>query len=238
MGAQQLRVSMGLLKSSPKITSQYVGDSSTLSTAVPSPVLTSTESTISPSLCPSSPGSPAPWLHGGTCHLNIDSFLLPEALDSDHDVESETADSAHRGLEDTEEPRIQKPKTITLTSRRPPLSFCDVANELSLPGHAATGEWARTIAPRPNNMSADQPVFIRCSSAGLILEPATGWSEQFIAEMERMDKLAAASKTRGEGAARPRMGRSRSPENHVEDELAGEPRGRARFGRYALREFS
>lgn len=211
---------MGVLKLiHPKVPSS--DSSSAAPTAAPSPALTALSS---PSHGASSPASSVQWLDGSLSRLNSELFELPEAVDPDHDFEDHISiDFALSGFDDAEVFSLAG----GIATADPPLRFIDVANEWSLPGHAATGEWARSIAPRPHDVSPAEPLSIRCSSAGLILEPTKGWSDEYVVEMEKMNKLDHASKTRGDGAPRPRKGRSRSPNFHVEPDLVGQPRGRA-----------
>lgn len=80
----------------------------------------------------------------------------------------------------------------------------------TLPGHAATGDVAAAAAPKPTGAGAE-PLRLEPSPEGLMLIPASGWPEDFVAEAEKKELAASKAKTRFEGGRRPTRGRSRSP---------------------------
>lgn len=80
----------------------------------------------------------------------------------------------------------------------------------SLPGHAATGDAAAAAAPKPFGVSAE-PLSLQLGPEGLMLIPARGWPEEYVAQAEKKQLAASKAKTRFEGGRRPTRGRSRSP---------------------------
>jgi hypothetical protein len=120
------------------------------------------------------------------------------------------------------ERRLQKIPYPQLESGFLPAELMLTKSWLSHAGHAATGQWAAAMAPRPCHMDME-PLNICLGPCGATLEVACGWSEECCADAER--KLVSKAKE----VFRRGRGRSRSPAILVlEDLQASAVRGRSR----------